>query len=73
MSLKMRYDREDDVLMIWFAQNKLVDHAEQTDQGILHLTESGEPVLLEILNAREFVPELVRTVMAASPAEAVGA
>jgi uncharacterized protein YuzE len=73
MSLKMRYDREDDVLMIWFAQNKKVDHAEQTGQSILHLTENDEPVLLEILNAREFVPELVRTVMVASPAEAVGA
>jgi hypothetical protein len=73
MSLKMRYDREDDVLMIWFAQNKTVDHAEQAGQGILHLTENDEPVLLEILNARKFVPGLVRTVMVASPAEAVGA
>jgi uncharacterized protein YuzE len=72
MSLKMRYDHEDDVLMIWFAQDKRVDHAEQTGSSILHLTENGEPVLLEILRAREFVPELVRTVMQAPPAE-VGA
>ncbi|MBN2303501.1 MAG: DUF2283 domain-containing protein [Anaerolineae bacterium] len=63
-TLKMRYDHEDDVLMIWFAQGKKVDHAEQTGQSILHMTENGEPVLLEILKAREFVPELVRTVMA---------
>lgn len=72
MSLKMRYDHEDDVLMIWFAQGKTVDHAEQTGQSILHLTESGEPVLLEILNARDFVPELVRTVMLAAPAQSAG-
>ncbi len=52
MTLKMRYDREDDVLMIWFAQDKQVDHAEQTGQSILHLTANGEPVLLEILRAR---------------------
>lgn len=60
---RMRYDREDDILMIWFATDKQVDHAEQTGQSILHVTAKGEPVLLEILRAREFVPELVRTVM----------
>lgn len=68
MSLTMRYDREDDVLMIWFAHDKPVDHAEQIGQGILHISAQGEPVLLEILQAREFVPELVRTVMLAEPA-----
>lgn len=51
MSLKMRYDREDDVLMVWFAEGKQVDHAEQSGQSILHVTEKGEPVLLEILRA----------------------
>ncbi|MBN1966112.1 MAG: DUF2283 domain-containing protein [Anaerolineae bacterium] len=71
MSLKMRYDREDDVLMIWFAQDKPVDHAEQSGQSILHLGPNGEPILLEILNAQDFVPELVRTVMGAHPPEAV--
>lgn len=68
MSLEMRYDREDDVLMIWFAPEKQIDHAEQSGQSILHLTAQGEPVLLEILNAQKFVPELIRVVMAAQPA-----
>lgn len=72
MSLKMRYDREDDVLMIWFAPEKRVDHAEQSGQSILHLTAQGEPVLLEILKAHEFVPELVRAVMTAEPVAAAG-
>lgn len=71
MSLKMRYDQTDDVLMIWLAEGKQVDHADQVGQSILHLTENGEPVLLEILNAREFVVELVRTAVGASPPEAV--
>ena len=70
MSLTMRYDREDDVLMIWFARDRQIDHAEQIGQGILHVSAQGEPVLLEILKAREFVPELVRTVMLSEPAEA---
>ncbi len=68
MSLEMRYDREDDVLMIWFAPEKQSDHAEQSGQSILHLTANGEPVLLEILNAQKFVPELIRTIMATQPA-----
>lgn len=67
MSLRMRYDQEDDVFMIWFASDKTVDYAEQVGQSVLHLTERGEPVLLEILNARDFVTELVRVAM--SPEE----
>jgi uncharacterized protein YuzE len=70
MSLEMRYDREDDVLMIWFAPQKQIDHTEQVGQIILHLTAQGEPVLLEILNAQTFVPELIRVVMTAEPAAA---
>jgi hypothetical protein len=66
MSLRMRYDQEDDVLMVWFADNKKVDHAERTGSSILHLTEQDEPVMLEILNARDFVVDLVRTAIAAS-------
>jgi len=65
----MRYDREDDVLMIWFTRDRQVDHAERTGQGILHVSAQGEPILLEILRAREFVPELVRTVMLSEPVE----
>ncbi len=70
MSLKMRYDHEDDVLMIWFAQGKKVDHAEHVGQSILHVTEAGEPVLLEILNARDFVADLVRAAMTVTPVAA---
>lgn len=60
---KMRYDRDDDILMIWFAVDKQIDHAEQVGQSILHLSADGEPILLEILKAKEFVPALIRTVM----------
>jgi uncharacterized protein YuzE len=66
----MRYDAEDDVLMIWLAEGKTVDHAEHVGQTILHLTETGEPILLEILNARDFVADLVRTAMTPVSTEA---
>lgn len=52
MSQRMRYDAEDDVLMIWFAEGETVDHAEQIGKAILHVTEEGEPILLEIMDAR---------------------
>lgn len=68
MTPRIRYDHEDDVLMIWFAEGKTVDHAEQTGQSILHVTEQGEPILLEILNAHDFILDLVSA--AISPAEA---
>ncbi|MBL8161272.1 MAG: DUF2283 domain-containing protein [Anaerolineae bacterium] len=68
MTVKMRYDQDDDVLMIWFAEGKRVDHAERMGQSILHLTEHDEPILLEILNARRFIVDLVST--AITPAEA---
>ncbi len=71
MSLKIRYDQEDDVLMVWFADNKRVDHAEQVGDSILHMTQNDEPVLLEILNAQDFVVDLVKAVMTASPQAAM--
>jgi len=52
--------------MIWLAEGKKVDHAEQVGQSILHVTENNEPVLLEILSAREFVLEVVRTAIVPS-------
>ncbi|NJL56973.1 DUF2283 domain-containing protein [bacterium] len=66
--MKMRYDHEDDVLMIWLAEGKKVDHAEHVGQSILHVTENNEPVFLEILSAREFVLDVVRSAIV--PAEA---
>lgn len=69
MHRQMRYDREDDVLMIWLTRDAQVDHAEQTGNTIVHMTEEGHPVLLEILQAQEFVMEILRTAMSPEPAE----
>ncbi len=68
MNPKIRYDHEDDVLMVWLAEGKTVDRAEQTGQSILHMSEQGEPILLEILNAHDFILSLVDA--AIRPAEA---
>lgn len=59
--MKKRYDKVDDVLMIWFSQDR-VDHAEQSKNTILHLSRDNKPVLLEILHASKFLEESSRAV-----------
>ena len=54
--MKQRYDKEDDVLMIWFSHER-VDHAQHSKQTVLHLSEDNKPVLLEILNASKFLKD----------------
>lgn len=55
-NLKTRYDKEDDVLMVFLGKGK-VDDTQQTGDVIVHLSEKGEALLLEILNASKFLKE----------------
>ncbi|OGM73799.1 hypothetical protein A3H19_00445 [Candidatus Woesebacteria bacterium RIFCSPLOWO2_12_FULL_39_9] len=56
--MKVRYDKEDDVMMIWLSQKKAkVDYAEQSKDIIIHFSKDNKPVLLEILNAKEFLKD----------------
>lgn len=52
--MKFRYDAEDDALMIDLNKGK-IDYAEQADNLIVHFTKDSKPVLLEILEARDFL------------------
>ena len=45
--MKLHYNRDDDTLMIQLSK-KLVDDAFETENMIVHISEKGEPVLLEI-------------------------
>ncbi len=54
--MKFRYDKEDDVLMVWFSHQK-VDYAEQEKNIIVHFSKENKPILLEILNASLFLKE----------------
>ena len=53
---KTRYDKEDDVLMIFLGKGK-IDDTQQTGNMIAHLSKKGELLLLEILNASKFLKE----------------
>ncbi|KKQ51964.1 hypothetical protein A2865_00955 [Candidatus Woesebacteria bacterium RIFCSPHIGHO2_01_FULL_39_17] len=54
--MKYRYDKEDDVLMIWFSKEP-VDYAEQVRGVIVHFSKKNRPVLMEILEASSFLKE----------------
>lgn len=57
--MKFRYDKTDDILMVWFSQ-KPVDYAEQTRDVVVHFSKDSKPVLLEILSASKFLLESSR-------------
>jgi len=51
---KIRYSKDTDILLIELS-DKWIDHAEEEGQLIIHFSKDDEPVLIEIMDAREFV------------------
>lgn len=51
---KFIYEKEDDVLNIWFSEEKLDDAYQQGDV-IIHVSENKEPIYIEILDASKFL------------------
>lgn len=51
--MKLKYNQEDDVLMIEL-NKKPIDYAEQSGDLIVHFSPKREAVLLEILDASQF-------------------
>ena len=68
--MRITYNRDEDILMLCLDPRGEIDHAEQTNSVIVHLTRSGQPVLLEILDASEFLTRGIRVTMRAE--ETVG-
>ena len=58
--MRLSYDREEDVLMIEVIPEGVVDHAEQAGPIIAHFTATGSLVLLEILDASEFLSQVIK-------------
>jgi len=56
---KIRYSKDEDALLIEIS-DKDIDYAEEEGHIIVHFSKEGEPVLIEILDAREF---LVKTLI----------
>ena len=68
--MKIKYDRETDILMLELSDKK-IDYAEEAGPMIIHFTEQGEPVLVEILDASEFLAELMKASIRGSTEVAV--
>lgn len=51
---KINYDKSADILMIELSE-KAVEYAEEEGPIIIHFSKDEEPVLLEILDAKEFI------------------
>ncbi len=61
--MRVKYDRDEDVLLIEITPEGAIDHAEQTDSVIAHLTKDGRLVLLEILDASRFLSAMFQMVL----------
>ncbi len=59
---KITYNQDVDALLVELSDGD-IDHAEQSGELIVHFSKSGEPVLLEILDAKEFILGSLATVM----------
>jgi len=62
--MKVRYSRDEDVLLVELSEDK-VDYAEEMGPVIVHFTEGGRPIILEILDASEFITEISKAAMRA--------
>lgn len=51
---KIRYSPDVDVLLIELS-DKAVEYAEEAGQLVVHFSKKGEPVLLEVMDAKEFI------------------
>lgn len=52
--MKIKYNKQDDVMMVEL-NKKPIDYAEQSGDLIVHFSLKNEAVLLEILNASDFL------------------
>ena len=60
---KMRYSRDVDILTVNLSDEP-IDHAEESGPFIVHFSDDGRPVLVEIQDAKEFVLESLHTLFA---------
>jgi len=59
---KIKYSKDVDALLVELSDKK-IDYAEEEGQIIIHFSKDGEPVLLEILDAKEFILSSIFTLV----------
>ena len=58
--MNISYNRQNDIMMLELSKAK-IDHAEQTGSIIVHFSRKDKPVLLEILDASEFIANTLKS------------
>lgn len=58
---KINYSEDVDILTIQLS-NKKIDDSYETNYGVVSVSEDGEPVLIEVFKANEFLKDLGRAV-----------
>jgi len=54
IAMKLRYNREVDILLLEVSDES-IDYAEEMGPLIVHFSKQGKPILLEILDASDFI------------------
>lgn len=62
--MRVSYDRETDIMLVEASKGK-IDFAEEIENIIIHFTKDKKPVLLEIMNASEFISSISKISMRA--------
>jgi len=57
--MKLDYDREEDILTIEVLPDEVIDNAEQVGSFIAHFSPANRLVLLEVLDASEFLAQVI--------------
>ena len=68
--MRVKYDRETDILLLETSPQPIA-YAEEMGSIIVHFTEDGKPVLLEILDASDFLTQAAKAALTAKAGEFV--
>ncbi len=68
--MRVKYDRETDILLVE-TSSEAIDYAEEMSNIIVHFSEGGRPVLLEILDASDFLTQAAKAALTSKPGEFV--
>jgi len=62
--MKLRYNRDEDIMLPEIS-DEAVDFAEEMGPVIIHFSKNGKPVILEILEASEFIATAAKSTIQA--------
>jgi hypothetical protein len=68
--MKLRYNREDDILLLEVSDEP-IDYAEEMGPLIVHFSKGGKPIILEILDASDFIASAAKSTIQAKGLEPI--